>query len=118
MWEVLNHLPSNLAGQVNMFLLEGDRIPLAETHDDLREGGCYSTVVRNKAWWSTTQEVVLLLCGESLFDEEVVKGLTVVPAGERHTLIKLWCTRQCPTTSKHLSTLCPIEPRFKPFASS
>tara|TARA_Y100001936_G_scaffold253496_1_gene318519 strand:- start:4327 stop:4818 length:492 start_codon:yes stop_codon:yes gene_type:complete len=120
MWQILNNIHRKFTGSVNIFFMEGDLVPLWEQDVELwSDGGCWSTVIKGSSWVNCMHEICCFVMGESMFDDEVVKGICVVPVSEAHSIIKLWVTSQNEEIGSKLEQLFKksgcCQPRFKSF---
>lgn len=119
MWQLLNNIPVSIAGQANIFFMSEELVPLTEERQDLwKQGGCWSTIVKENNWVTTMQDICASTFGETVFGDDV-KGLCIVPVSANHCIVKMWTTRKSEATSAHLhKSLCHLgccAPRFKSF---
>lgn len=121
MWQLLNNIDEKYTGLTNLFFMEYDIIPLWEENKNLwSNGGCWSTIIKGRTWIESMHEICMIVMGESVFDENEIKGICIVPVGTYHSIIKLWTT----TNSQHIAAqlqnslhnlnCCP--PKFKAFS--
>ncbi len=120
MWQLLNYIPANLAGHVNIFFMDEQRVPLWEEHGSLfKDGGCWSTVVKGTDWTTVTKEICMIVFGETVFDDALVKGICVVPVKQTHSIVKIWTTTSGPENGRlmesALNHINIFSPRFKKF---
>ena len=121
MWQVLNNTPDTLTGVTNIFFMENDVIPLWEENKELwMKGGCWSTIIKGIPWIDSMKEISMVVFGESIFSDNEVKGMCIVPVGFSHCIVKLWSTSSSEKIGKQLKQalekLNCCQPRFKAFS--
>lgn len=122
MWQVLNNIPTGLAGCSNIFFMEENLLPLWEDNKQVWErGGCWSTIIKGIEWKKTMNEICMLIMGECIFDMDNIKGICIVPVTTTHCIVKLWATdksdKNCELLKNNLSELQCCMPRFKAFVA-
>ena len=120
MWRILNNVPEAFSGVTNIFFMEGGLIPLWEEERALwSKGGCWSTIVKGTHWMQAMNQICMVVMGETVFDDQEVKGICVVPVSLNHCIVKVWTTVKSHHVGSQLQmalkSLNCCQPRFKAF---
>ena len=123
MWRLLNNIPvQNMTGRANLFFMADGMLPLWEQNmSTWAKGGCWSTIIKGTPW----QRAMFLICsvvfGETVFDEQYLRGICIIPVTGTHCIVKIWSTIKrdedgslLRDVTKELNS-CP--PRFKSFVA-